>query len=1384
MPDYFLKKKSLLDRFKDAHGRTGYIQSARAEHTWSNPIKRNRRTKELNGWIKSFAGKKHIRKLARFNTLNNGKNENLEEAMNWINVTDNTKAILKNGSEKSSLNTIEDVVADLAYAQAASNTAFGSPTTAKSILWKAAENFKDSELNFDDNGSFIEDFIVNYEDQFREIYPYAVQNCDWLKLDPDFDKTYNSDDKFPFVEWVISQVAKELFKYAPADVSAKESKGVDEKPIEAIQINTPIVLYKGDAENAAKAHNYLYKKLPRVKGASIASDVKPLGNNKFCRVLFYGSNTGVMKLFGYYSNLFNDNFWNNCDADPQGWVNPLTIAKYDVATPRPESKKHEGFNTTRDLDNFAQHILNYIKDKTHYPGYVRFVKLNDDEEDFYGKYFLAVNGKNYYLYVGDTDYTITDNNDENTLVEGSTDLSGAMNKDLDDFCKRIQQPFYTESKEPAEYTVHSYNDTDVAHYEDGTPEEWQCICCSGLNGGEDGEPFGYYITNSKGKTVISPLCSNCVDDVCDTLNATHGDINKALGFSESNKHEGFVGEWQSKIMQGLEAIKDKYGFDIESDEITDPRHGVTTVYDIIARNNGLTQSLAQVGPEYFHTYTDADFVYSKPFARKDYTDTEAISKLTKVIKDFYSQNPTMARSKAVEPTDEKLSYEKGHKNSKGENAPWVIRSHEDNRILASFANKKDAEEHLKRMKQYSKSESKQNEGLSNEKVKDAVKFAAMEAGLENYLNVDSDGAMSVTVSLPIESDDLKTVRWVIDSNDGTITEYLDTEKNLVRDFTDDESLVSMLTLLFQTSRMELRDWLPKKSEALELETYACYIEFESKSDAMEGMELVTGWTPTRIKNLVVVEGLSKSAAEYLWKDWLDKCTDAGLDIKDKGEVYKDSIDATDKTKSEAHDLDTYKSDVLSDLVVNLFHGEDGAKKLVDEYADAIEDAFARGDTSMEIATEIDTMAGKNESKDVSLKEIARTLDTAINKNGNYSVKDNTSGVTATDKDRTQTIRVSKDLKVELEDKDGKHSYEAQSLRDLSKYIRRAVKGEYVNEDFHKTQVKDAVYDVINRHNLNNAVKVSYLGNSVVCKYADRTLRIQPDLLTTMSTKDGDNVDTYPTNLKELDGYLDRVFGHYADELAESKQSEGIKLKLLDTITVPQWLWDAYLLGNEYGGDLTDDEQTILYDFKEKYKDCHLDDRGEEPDFHSRNDFDCYGGNCYVVDVYTKTDVKEKKSEKLFNKQKFEALAQGADILDQLQYRFSFSFYSPKTYTDAVDTALAMNAEGDKRIAHETIGDSEFRLYTDDPYDAIRFRDGLSNRAGIPAEDLASTFRSAVGIRKNGGYATEAEQDTIGRYAAENYVSFSVSEDNSTMYVEGELPNVVEFFEAISSAEPA
>ncbi len=63
-----------------------------------------------------------------------------------------------------------------------------------------------------------------------------------------------------------------------------------------------------------------------------------------------------------------------------------------------------------------------------------------------------------------------------------------------------------------------------------------------------------------------------------------------------------------------------------------------------------------------------------------------------------------ARKFESKGADEKLSYEKGHKNSKGEDAPWVIRSHKDDSVLASFPTKKEAENHMRTMKRYSKSE--------------------------------------------------------------------------------------------------------------------------------------------------------------------------------------------------------------------------------------------------------------------------------------------------------------------------------------------------------------------------------------------------------------------------------------------------------------------------------------------------------------------------------------------------------------------------------------------------------------------------------------------------------------------------------------------------------
>ena len=49
---------------------------------------------------------------------------------------------------------------------------------------------------------------------------------------------------------------------------------------------------------------------------------------------------------------------------------------------------------------------------------------------------------------------------------------------------------------------------------------------------------------------------------------------------------------------------------------------------------------------------------------------------------------------------EMVRYKKGHKNSKGEDAPWTIVSCKTGKILSSHKSKEKAEEHLKQMEYY------------------------------------------------------------------------------------------------------------------------------------------------------------------------------------------------------------------------------------------------------------------------------------------------------------------------------------------------------------------------------------------------------------------------------------------------------------------------------------------------------------------------------------------------------------------------------------------------------------------------------------------------------------------------------------------------------------
>ena len=996
----FLKNKSLLDRFKDNYAtHTGYIQSARAEHTWNNPLTRRKRTKELNRWIKSFAGKDHIHKLARFNATNAGRYESMyNEAMSL-------KGFLENLTEKLTKQFNLDAEKVQAYLDSHTQE-MQELLDDKDLSLKEKVLFVRSEITGEKDEKKSESISVQsliiptnddtWADVPDDYYPeqVACDICDG-KYDDVVMHVVNSNilhKSFVVCDDCVS-VAKEILE--KEEHKLNKGRGYESKKSEKLVISNPCVVYKGDAENAAKAHDYLYKKMPRVKGASISSDVKPLGNNKFCRVLFYGNNTGVMNLFGYYSNLYNDDFWNNCDADPQGWVNPQTIARYDVATPRQESK---------------------------------------------------------------------------------------------------------------------------------------------------------------------------------------------------------------------------------------------------------------------------------------------------------------------ESTDEKLGYEKGHKNSRGENAPWVIRSHEDNRILASFANKKDAEEHMKRMKQYSKSESKQNEGLSNEKVKDAVKFAATEAGLENYLDVDSDGAMSVTVSLPINSDDLKTVRWVIDSNDGTITEYLDTEKNLTRDFTDDESLVSMLTLLFQTSRMELRDWLPKKSESVNMDGFKNMLRtYNEKGDSVKNgpWRICDGandlWFELYYNETPILGCTDNICKWYSNPETVGMTLDDYKEIEDaiSSEIFAiDSFKMPESKKSESladnpSDIHTQLSNLIKqDKIITFLNDVDGPVI----YMDASKGSIPYGDYLLKylgidpsammvssatvynvediesydilnglsssfvdsqknkginkvckITTKYLTKPKKSEDADdneANKLYIIQGTDSFTNFTDDYTQEElhrlKTSKWTDADYKKMVGLLFSQDHTISDDEQETLYSDIDRSTEIGTKEELLAMnypedlfeskKSEDANDVTYEL-TEDAVTDLIKELGL-EIVNTWYDGNKdrIVYDCKDKgdengetvCVWVEPPYEARVWLKDvNPRVNQLVEGIETLDALKAALVDIFKIELGESHVTESLH-KPENTIIVPNWLWETYTLGENYDGDtLTDDEQQTYLDFKEKYEGFSLKAVSENTTFRSDNDFDSNGCPCYEVNVFKK-----------------------------------------------------------------------------------------------------------------------------------------------------------------------
>lgn len=589
-------------------------------------------------------------------------------------------------------------------------------------------------------------------------------------------------------------------------------------------------------------------------------------------------------------------------------------------------------------------------------------------------------------------------------------------------------------------------------------------------------------------------------------------------------------------------------------------------------------------------------------------DDKELSLKEKVL--FVRGEITGDKDEAKEPTEEKLGYEKGHKNSKGEDAPWVIRSHEDNRILASFAKKTDAEEHLQRMKQYSKQESMSADEL-DKYIKDVKSLLKSKYDMDFNdkdtcrLNVGwlekldamfyqgkpvEDGAKEVAAFCGYNKNESKQSEangpfdapikdWYMgaykeddlgDRLNGTfkgalqtlmrgddIYDYIGVGDSLIR-----ERLFSKLAEMLDVDYDEIYNvWLNEGAASNELTAKLNKVGIKRTrtipptiKDKMN--RLGRGVLPPKI---VKVTGESKKSERLFNKAELERYA------KEQGMTNERAIPV-------AKDLKQKISDGITQCL------------------NAIKEAGA-------VANPI-TVANNGERPAISTRDTFAYAPSYVYRES--GMERNYVGVM---------------FHVEKGD-----DYGQLFIGWDKKNNRPFVWAGGATFDSYDAFCNDFKRDFSECFKKSEASNLAGYTSDVISELAE-SFHYGEDGATKLADKYSDTInDAYVEGESlpyETARFIARQDGNgYANESkkSESKKSE-VRLELIDTIVVPKWLWEAYNFGNEYGEDLDEHEQNILSEFKEKYADCHLDDEDEESYFSSYNDFDSYGGQCYTVKVY-------------------------------------------------------------------------------------------------------------------------------------------------------------------------
>lgn len=560
----FLHKKSLLDTFKDDYRVTNPIKAARAERTWDNPIVRHKREREINKWAHSFAGKKHFRKLTRFNAT--------REANESCRV----------------LYPLEDVV---------------------KVVTDALRTVRTRIYQVDGYYQFIQDKLqygmVVAKDIAHRDFPYRwevqANLVTRLKKGNEIVMEYHPNTPEELSEYLQEEGAIEPNE-AKMKISIRESKknekdeptyvwfGLEQD--EDGDFTDSIAVFVGDVHNGRVP---VYSHI----GQHAEADVN------YVRGLYADPNPKG----DLYKELIR-----------QGYDN-LVVVNTDVAEDMLGIRMHP--------DDDAR-------------------ELEDPEK--YDKY-EAYRRMTAWTYLEDLG-----------KLEGEESRRDAQSK-------LLKALGFTQGTEGRWYDGEG-DLIDIIDELDNAEWDFAVKTCGPLQESKNTRE-AYYKGKDRGFLVL---------------------VQKLIA---DNWYASARKEYPSLTLDCFEMDGDgddmKICFEAYGEEIDDPMsEGLMEVAEESAKK-GCAAANRSTDPLIADYGLDANFIsWDEPDVFRD--------QWSYVIN--LSSKP---KGKKGESADEKLGYEKGHRNSKGEPAPWVIRSHKDNSVLASFANKDDAYAHLQRMKQYSES---------------------------------------------------------------------------------------------------------------------------------------------------------------------------------------------------------------------------------------------------------------------------------------------------------------------------------------------------------------------------------------------------------------------------------------------------------------------------------------------------------------------------------------------------------------------------------------------------------------------------------------------------------------------------------------------------------